>query len=78
MVFHSVVRQYLSEAEQVDLTRILSVAGEGASSDAPLAHLSFEPGIELLPFAVLLTMWPGGEQVAVATSGPHGRDVKWL
>jgi hypothetical protein len=78
VIFHSVVRQYLSEAEREDLTRILWAAGEGASSDAPVAHLSFEPGIEQLPFAVRLTMWPRGEQVAIASSGPHGRDVMWL
>ena len=78
VVFHSVVRQYLSEAEQAELSGILETAGEGASSDAPVAHLTFEPDAEQLPFAVRLTTWPGGEQVAVATSGPHGFDIRWL
>jgi hypothetical protein len=78
VVFHSVVRQYLGETEQAELTRILESAGESASTDAPVAHLSFEPDVEQLPFAVRLRSWPGGAEVAVAISGPHGRDIRWL
>ncbi|MGH2751944.1 MAG: DUF2332 domain-containing protein [Actinomycetota bacterium] len=77
VVFHSVVLQYMSDEERDEFLRVLESAGKEATPAAPLAHLSFEPGSELPGFTVRLRTWPGGDQIVVANSGPHGRDIVW-
>jgi hypothetical protein len=52
------------------MRKILTAAGEKATSEAPLAWLSMEPnGRE---DDVFLTMWPGGVGRAIAMAGYHG------
>jgi hypothetical protein len=76
VVFHSIVMPYLSEDARENVRRIIEEAGRRATSDAPLAWLSMEPGSDQSD--VQLTIWPGGERRLIAQSGFHGRDVKVL
>jgi hypothetical protein len=75
VVFHSVFLQYASKPERERIVKTLQRAGQGAGVDAPLVWLRMEPGTAA--FEVRLTAWPGGRERLVATSGPHGRDVRW-
>ena len=70
VVFHSIFLLYLTAEARARMTKVLTAAGEQATSEAPLAWLSMEPnGRE---DDVLLTMWPGGVRRAIASAGYHG------
>ena len=87
MVFHSVVEMYLAVEQRAHLRAVISDAGARARADAPVAWLKMEhlagtppdpsgpAGIG--PRNVHLTVWPGGEERAIATAAPHGPPVHW-
>jgi len=76
VVFHSIVLQYLTAADRERVIAALHTAGARASRQAPLAYLRMEPGGAQTE--VRLTIWPDGRERLVATSGFHGRGVRWL
>jgi hypothetical protein len=81
VVWHSVVRQYLSPDERADVDAVLAVAGERATSDAPLVRLSLEPEKKVqstFRFLVEATTWPGGRTRLLAECLGHGPPVTWL
>ncbi|HET6570678.1 MAG TPA: DUF2332 domain-containing protein [Solirubrobacterales bacterium] len=73
VVFHSIVFQYLSEAERAALESHLRQAAARATADAPLAWLRMEPADELAE--VRLTVWPGVEERRLCRAGYHGSPV---
>jgi hypothetical protein len=81
VVWHSVFWQYLTRAEREEARAVVLAAAARSTTDAPLAHLSFEP--RRLPgggyrFELRLTRWPGtgdGEVLAVAPG--HGVPTRW-
>jgi hypothetical protein len=73
ILFHSVVRPYLSRETQQRLEEILAEAKERASDYAPLAWLAMEPGDKEAD--VHLIVWPGGARVRIAQAGFHGLHV---
>jgi hypothetical protein len=76
VVFHSIVMQYLDDAEREHVRETIELAGDAAPPQAPLAWLRMEPGGDLAD--VRLRVWPGGEDALVARAGYHGRPVRWL
>ncbi|MCA1711332.1 MAG: DUF2332 domain-containing protein [Actinobacteria bacterium] len=78
VVWHSVVRQYLDPDERDRVVRLLAAAGERATQDAPLAHLTLEPVPGEYRFLVELTTWPGGRTRVLAEAKGHGPPVEWL
>jgi hypothetical protein len=76
VVFHSVVMLYLTAEGQDNVRLVIEDAGGRATSDAPVAWLSMEPGADQAD--VHLTIWPGGERRLIAHAGFHGGDVKVL
>jgi len=76
VVFHSIVMQYLPEAERAEFERQLVAAGESAGPEAPLAWLRMEPAGERAEMR--LTLWPGGEERLLARVGYHGDPVQLL
>ena len=76
VVYHSIVMQYLDAAEKERLLDVFAEAGARASRTAPLARLALEPGGE--EAHLRLTTWPGGAERLLATSGYHGRLIRWL
>jgi hypothetical protein len=74
VVFHSIVAQYLTEAERDALAALLKVAGERADDRAPLAWLRMEPAGERADLH--LTTWPGGEVRRLGSAGYHGDPVE--
>ncbi|MCW2606014.1 MAG: hypothetical protein JWO60_707 [Frankiales bacterium] len=80
VVWQSVVRQYLTAQEREGVERVLEAAGERATVDAPLAHLTLEPARgthELDRFEVRLRTWPGGGEELLAGAAGHGPPVVW-
>ncbi len=80
LVWHSVVRQYVEPARWRRVGEVLERAGQYATADAPVAHLSFEPVIGSdgsYQFFLRLTTWPGGETETLATAPGHGVPVRW-
>ncbi len=81
VVWHSVVRQYLSPHERDRVDAALAAAGRQASVRAPLAHLALEPtapaGGAHGSFALTLTSWPRGRTRVLADCGGHGPPIVW-
>jgi hypothetical protein len=79
LVFHTVAWQYFSTAAQERGQRLLAAAGATATPDAPLVHLAMEtddasPGDGA---GLTMTLWPGGQTLAVARVDFHGRWLRW-
>jgi hypothetical protein len=70
VVFHSIVMQYLADAERGRFERALRAA------EGTLAWLRMEPAGEQTE--VRLTLWPGGEERLLARAGYHGDPVEWV
>jgi hypothetical protein len=77
VVFHSIVLQYLTDQEKGVFLEAIEKAGARATADRPLAHLTLEPDPGMSGFPVRLRTWPGGDEIVVAKSGPHGADIVW-
>jgi hypothetical protein len=76
VVYHSMVWQYLSNADRARFKRVMAAAGQAATCDSPLAWLRFEPGRNIAE--VRLRLWPGSKDELLARSGFHGTPVHWL
>jgi hypothetical protein len=76
VIYHSIVSQYLSDAEREALFGTIRAAGERAAADAPLAWLRMEPFDDRADLE--LTLWPGGEKRRLARVGYHGSPVQLL
>ncbi len=77
VVYHSVVMQYIAEAERNACIDAIVNAGEAATSGAPVAWLRMEHDAMMDDFALRLTLWPGGQETLLALAHPHGRAVRW-
>jgi hypothetical protein len=81
VVWHSVVRQYLSRDERTAVDDLLAGAGARATASAPLFRLSLEPEklvASTFRFVVELTTWPGGGRRTLAECLGHGPPVVWV
>ena len=81
VLWHSVMWQYLSAAEQRRVTDRLGALGAAATADAPLAHLRAEPSRRDPggdhEFLVRLTTWPGGHDELLGSTVGHGVPTTW-
>lgn len=80
VVWHSVMWQYLSAAEQVDVAGRLEELGAAATARRPFVHLRCEPVVRedrRHEFAVHLRVWPGGEERMLGTTVGHGVPTTW-
>jgi len=78
VLLHSIMWQYLPTDVQTRVTDTLTARGAATASDAPLAWVRLEPAPKIVFADVRVTMWPGGVEEVVATSGFHGPPVRWL
>ncbi|MFP5253690.1 MAG: DUF2332 family protein, partial [Actinomycetes bacterium] len=81
VLWHSVMWQYLDDAEQHDVTAAIERLGDAATDEAPFAHLAMEP-MRRTPdaeheFLVVLTEWPAGERRVLGASRGHGVPTDW-
>lgn len=80
VVWHSIVRQYMSPTERRDVDAVLTWAGGRAEAGAPLAHLALEPAHvgQGWRFVLTLRLWPGdGTPRVLAHAHGHGPPVVW-
>ena len=77
LIFHTVAWQYFAPATQARGKALLAEAGARATPDAPLARLAMEADSTPGSAAVTLTLWPGGETLALARAGFHGQHIDW-
>jgi hypothetical protein len=73
VVYHSVVMQYLTEAEREAFEAAIREAGERADAEAPLAWLRMEPAGGRAELR--LACWPGGEDRRLGFASYHGTPV---
>lgn len=76
VVFHSIMWWYMPEEERDRVSHVIAAAGARATTRAPLAWLRLE--LMTSPDAdLLVTHWPGGEEVRLGRADAHGRFVRW-
>jgi hypothetical protein len=76
VIYHSIMSQYLSDAERTALFDAIEAAGKLATTQAPLAWLRMEPADDRAD--VELTLWPGSKTRRIARAGYHGSPVELL
>jgi len=76
VIYHSIMSQYLSDAERAALFTGIREAGGRATAEAPLAWLRMEPVDDRANLE--LTVWPGGEDRLLARVGYHGTPVELI
>jgi hypothetical protein len=79
VVIHTIVWAYLPDDVRESAEATIGAASERATTEAPLALLTFE-GSEADPALVQthLTQWPGGRRELLAESAHHPTTVRWL
>lgn len=77
LVFHTVVRRYLTPETRDRIDLALEAAGRRATAAAPLAHLAMEADDTPDSAAVRLTVWPDGDVREIGRADFHGRHVAW-
>ncbi len=81
VLWHSVMFQYLSAADQRAVRDRVQELGAQATATSPFAHLVFEPARRSPgadhEFLVRLETWPGGESRFLGNAPPHGLPVAW-
>lgn len=79
VLFHSVMWQYMPEAERDDIEAQMQAEGRNAGADDPIAWLRMEPMALADPYCTLsLTLWPDGNTRHLARCDFHGRWIEWL
>lgn len=81
VLWHSVMWQYLTPAEQAAVSDRVAALGAAATSTAPFAHLLLEPTRRTPEgehdFLVVLETWPTGGRRVLGTSAGHGLPTIW-
>ncbi len=81
VLWHSIMWQYLSAAEQDTVSAGIEELGARALPGAPFAHLTLEPHRRTpespVEFAVRARCWPGGDDRVLGVCSPHGPPVIW-
>lgn len=77
VVYHSIFWSYLPAAAQARIEAALHRAGQTATAEAPLAWLRFEIGDFQRHPQLLLSLWPGPQDVHLADAQAHGSEVFW-
>lgn len=82
VLMHSVMWQYLPEAEKAAVTMLMEAAGSASTPDTPLAWLRYEPPRPDVQMELRCRIWRGGaagaEDRLLARCHPHGAWVEWV
>jgi hypothetical protein len=76
VVWHSIFRQYLNDAERAELADGVAQLGRAATPKARFAYLYLEQS-RAGGCPVTLATWPGGRREVLGTAPPHGIPVRW-
>jgi hypothetical protein len=78
MLVHTIVWQYLPQADRDAITQIMSDAAHRATDRSPVAWFSMEADDIRDGAGLYLGVWPGAERKLVGRADFHGRWVRWL
>lgn len=79
ILMHSVVWQYVSDADKQRIEAAMAEAGAACDADTGLAWLSLEANRDVHVHELRVRHWPdGGETQILARAHPHGVWVEWL
>lgn len=76
VVWHSIFRQYLDDAQRTELADGIARLGAAATARARFAYLYLEQS-RAGGCPVTLTTWPGGESQVLGSASAHGIPVRW-
>jgi hypothetical protein len=76
VLWHSIFRQYLDQAQRAELGGGVASLAAAATPSARFAHLYLEQS-RAGGCPVTLTTWPGGRQRVLGMAPPHGLPVTW-
>ncbi len=76
VLWHSILRQYLDQAQRAELAEGVAALGAAATRTARFAYLYLEQS-RAGGCPVTLTTWPGGRQRVLGVAPPHGLPVTW-
>jgi hypothetical protein len=71
VLMHTIVWQYLPDAEQAAIVGLIEAAGCRASTDAPLAWLRLEPPQPDRASELRCRLWPDGTEQLLGRAHPH-------
>ncbi len=77
VLWHSIMRQYLSPEQKDAIDRGIDALGQQATNSARFAHVSLELVKGTTDTPVELVTWPGGVSRRLGTAPPHGIPVTW-
>ncbi len=81
VLLHTIVWQYIPTDSQQRIEAALVRVTAAATTDAPVARFSMEPDTQspdaAKGAAMVLTIWPGGEPLAIGRVDFHGRWAEW-
>jgi hypothetical protein len=77
VIFHSLLLPYLADDERLKFERLIRRAGEQADHARRLAWVSLEPTPEYDDVLLICELWPERRRVRLATSTPHGTEIRW-
>ena len=76
VVFHTVVEEHLSPGAKSELAATIGGLGDGASSEAPFAHVRME--LEDGRYRTSVQVWPNGrDPVPICESDGHAQGIIW-
>ncbi|NNC37011.1 MAG: DUF2332 family protein [Acidimicrobiales bacterium] len=82
VVYHTIARQYFSDADKNESRALIEAAGENATAISPLAWLRFEADGEQPGAALTLRLWNGedndGAVQFLGRADYHGRWIDWV
>ena len=78
VVFHTIVTQYMPSDERHHYEASLHTIGASATTQRPLAWLSFEMDEKAPGAPLYLTFWPNCERTLLARADFHGRWIEWM
>lgn len=76
VLWHSILRQYLDQAQRAELAQGVAALGAAATGSARFAYLYLEQS-RAGGCPVTLTTWPGGRKRVLGVAPPHGLPVTW-
>jgi hypothetical protein len=76
VLWHSIFRQYLSQAEREELADGIAALAVAATRSARFGYLYFEQS-RAGGCPVTLTTWPGGHRRVLGRAPAHGMPVRW-
>lgn len=77
VIYHTIFWSYLSPEAQARIASTIHAAGQAATTEAPLAWLRFEINDFQGHPRLLLSLWPGPQDLHLADAQAHGSAISW-